>query len=57
MSVVETKLNGSIGKLEGNGYANGNGHMNGNGVANGTKSNGTITNGALKEHIGRYPNN
>ncbi|KAL7027405.1 hypothetical protein ACKWTF_005428 [Chironomus riparius] len=43
MSVVETKLNGSIGKSDGNGYTNG--HMNGNGIANGNKSNGTMTNG------------
>lgn len=33
MSVVETKLNGSIAKPDGNGYANG--HMNGNGIVNG----------------------
>jgi hypothetical protein len=43
MSVVDTKLNGSIAKPEGNGYANG--QMNGNGISNGKKSIEVITNG------------
>lgn len=49
MSVVETKLNGSIAKPEGNGYANG--HMNGNGITNGNKSNESKKNGV---HTGMY---
>lgn len=66
MSIVETKVNGSLTKLNGhanghtNGYSNdhtnghGNGHSNGhaNGYSNGHTKNGSLVNGHNKDQTG-----